>query len=393
MSSNLKDFLSTVKKEIGKNNEDIIFDASKPIEFLKTGCLPFDLFVGGFPKNRLSEIFGAEHSGKSSLLLSTAAQIQKKKGLSVYIDFEHAFNLDFARTAFGLECDEKHFILFQPKNAEEGDNILDLITQKLDHVDAIFIDSIASIQSKSVIEASIENVEKIGKHANTVGRMVKKLLNIAATKHCAVVMVNQLRAALNLNPYAPKNGLGNMDSSDQTTTGGNAPKFYSSLRVFLKNSPMKEDAIDPVNGQPTRGLVVGNITKFKVIKSRVGVPFISFQSHFGFGMNGRKPGWDEQKDILFYLESFGLIQQRSVKFMYTGTSTEYDFTYSGKKEDALKEFQNSEKRMKDAKENLLAKFKSNRSNAIENLRMSNSDVDLTFADPEDIESAQDELRV
>lgn len=387
MSANLNDFLSSVKKQIGKSNDDIIFDSSKPIEFIKTGCLPFDLFVGGFPKDRLSEIFGAEHSGKSSLLLSTAAQIQKKKGVSIYIDFEHAFNQDFAKTAFGLECDSKHFILFQPRNAEEGDSILNLINEKLDHVDAIFIDSIASIQPQAVIEASLEQVKRIGAHAQTIGRLVTKLNDMAKSKKCAIIMVNQLRAALNLNPYAAKNGLGNMDSSDQTTTGGGAPKYYSSLRVYLKNSAMKEDAIDPVTGQPTKGLVVGNITKFKVIKSRVGSPFILFQSHFGFGGNGRKPGWDEQKDILYYLEALGLIEQRSVKFMYHGTTPEYDFSYSGKKDDALREFQKSEKNMKDAKDNLLAKYKSNRSKALESLKMSNDDSDLTFADPEDIDES------
>lgn len=358
----LETFLKGVKKDLSKANNFIIYDESRKLEFIKTGCLPFDLFVGGFPKRALSEVFGAEHSGKSSLMYSTAAEIQKNKKSSIYLDFETAFNASFAKSAFNLVVDNKTFTLLQPNNAEEGADLLDRIeaaySDSKEPLEAIFIDSIAAIQSRASIASSLEDNQRVGEHARTVGRIVNKLRGISAKFGCAIIMINQTRAALNLNPYGSKSSLGNMNHSDDTTTGGKAPRFYSALRVRLSNTVQKETTMDPTTGQLTKNIIVGNVTKFEIIKNKVGVPFLKFVSHFDLNINGQVPGWNEIKDIVHYLESFKLIEQASVRFSYHGSSDEFNFSMSGKKEDSIKAFLQRPDLIEDGKKQILSRFSS-----------------------------------
>lgn len=314
-------FLKKIKSNFSKKNPDIIFDKNKKIEFIKTGCFPFDLFVGGFPRARISEIFGPEHSGKSSLLVSTAVNIQKAGGLSIFLDLEGTFNAEFAKSSFGLNLDDQSFLLFQPLNAEEADSIISEIEPNLERIDAIFIDSIAALRSKAELEKSLEDSQKLGHHSNSVGRLVDKLIRISLKKNCAVVLINQLRANINTNPYAPKAGVGNMNFSDKKTTGGEAVKFYMSLRVLLSNSK---------NVDKETKVVLGNDTKFSIVKNKVGSPFIDFISTFNLAVNGQKPGWSYEQDLLSLGTRFNFIEQNGGKFKYHGTAPEFCLEVFGK---------------------------------------------------------------
>jgi len=375
----LKDALKKIQKRFPEN-KGLIYDPTKKIEFIKTGCLPLDTFVGGFPKGRLTELFGLEASGKTSLMLSAAAKIIKEGGTCIFMDFEHAFNADFNKRAFGLDAANPNFLLFSPFNSEEGLGILDEIVNDPDDIkiDAIFIDSLSTCKSKDEVEGSLEDAAKIGSHARTIGRVIPKLNLYAAKKDCAVVMISQLRAAMNLNPYAAKNGMGNMDSSDHATTGGNAPKYYCSLRLFLKNTTVKQDTIDPVTGVMSKNIQTGNVTKFKVIKNKVGIPFITFQSTFDNGLNGYQAGWNVVKDIAFYLESMKLVKQSGSKFTYIGSTEENNFTMNGPKEQCLNALLSSPHLLEDAKNQIINNFKNSKGIKLEDesgLEVSNEEYD------------------
>lgn len=371
----LDNFLKSVKKDFAKTNPNIVFDKNAKIEYIKTGCLPFDMIVGGFPKQKISEVFGPEHSGKSSLMYSTAAEIKKNGGCSLYIDVEHAFNKEFAKKAFDLEIGP-NFVLLEPNNAEEVGALLDLfLSDPNNKVDAIFLDSIAGTQSKAAIDCSLEDTAKIGDHARTIGRVVNKLRDITAKYNCAVILVNQLRAALNINPYAPKNGLGNMDTSDMATTGGNSPRYYSSIRVKLSNKIRKETAFDSLTGKEATNVIVGNLTTFKIIKNKCGIPHVHFDSNFDLDVNGQKPGWNYKKDLIGLLRLHGIIEQRAAKFVYHGSTTAFDWTNSEGKERAELLFSNMPELLADAEKQMISRFKNDKESILGSIQLDDYEKD------------------
>ncbi len=343
------DFLKAINDKFKKINPDIVYDKNKKIDFIKTGCFSFDLQVGGFPRDRLSEIFGMEGSGKSSLLHSTAARLQKEGGLSVYLDLEGSFNHDFAKKAFGLTVDPNTFILLQPSNADEADSILHMIEKELPKIDAIFIDSIAGLISKEALEKSIDDPQKIGSHAQVVGRIIPKLVNLARKKNCAIILVNQLRAAMNINPYGPKSGLGNMGGGDYKTTGGESPKFYMSLRIYLTNKS--------INDEDDKKLRLGFDTIFAIKKSRVGTPHIEFKARFNLEINGQTPGWNKNQDLISLGKDYGIIEQKGPKFIYHGSSPELSFEVQGK-DHGMNMLLSDLDRKKDLENRIISSFKS-----------------------------------
>jgi recombination protein RecA len=220
------------------------------LESISSGSLTLDhaLGVGGYPKGRVVEIYGPESSGKTTLTLHAIAECQKAGGIAAFIDAEHAFDRYYAQN-LGVDIDE--LIISQPDNGEQALEITDNLIRS-GAIDIIVIDSVAALTPKSEIEGEMGD-SKMGLHARLMSQALRKLTsNISKTK-CTVMFINQLREKI-----------GVMFGNPETTTGGNALKFYASIRLDIRRSTQIKD---------TNGNVLGNKTRVKVVKNKVAPPF------------------------------------------------------------------------------------------------------------------------
>jgi len=219
------------------------------LESISSGSLTLDhaLGVGGYPKGRVVEIYGPESSGKTTLTLHAIAECQKAGGIAAFIDAEHAFDRYYAQN-LGVDIDE--LIISQPDNGEQALEITDNLIRS-GAIDIIVIDSVAALTPKSEIEGEMGD-SKMGLHARLMSQALRKLTsNISKTK-CTVMFINQLREKI-----------GVMFGNPETTTGGNALKFYASIRLDIRRSTQIKD---------TNGNVLGNKTRVKVVKNKVAPP-------------------------------------------------------------------------------------------------------------------------
>ena len=220
------------------------------LESISSGSLTLDhaLGVGGYPKGRVVEIYGPESSGKTTLALHAIAECQKAGGIAAFIDAEHAFDRSYAQN-LGVNIDE--LIISQPDNGEQALEITDNLIRS-GAIDIIVIDSVAALTPRSEIEGEMGD-SKMGLHARLMSQALRKLTsNISKTK-CTVMFINQLREKI-----------GVMFGNPETTTGGNALKFYASIRLDIRRSTQIKD---------TNGNVLGNKTRVKVVKNKVAPPF------------------------------------------------------------------------------------------------------------------------
>jgi recombination protein RecA len=220
------------------------------LESISSGSLTLDhaLGVGGYPKGRVVEIYGPESSGKTTLTLHAIAECQKAGGIAAFIDAEHAFDRYYAQN-LGVNIDE--LIISQPDNGEQALEITDNLIRS-GAIDIIVIDSVAALTPRSEIEGEMGD-SKMGLHARLMSQALRKLTsNISKTK-CTVMFINQLREKI-----------GVMFGNPETTTGGNALKFYASIRLDIRRSTQIKD---------TNGNVLGNKTRVKVVKNKVAPPF------------------------------------------------------------------------------------------------------------------------
>ena len=220
------------------------------LESISSGSLTLDhaLGVGGYPKGRVVEIYGPESSGKTTLTLHAIAECQKAGGIAAFIDAEHAFDRSYAQN-LGVNIDE--LIISQPDNGEQALEITDNLIRS-GAIDIIVIDSVAALTPRSEIEGEMGD-SKMGLHARLMSQALRKLTsNISKTK-CTVMFINQLREKI-----------GVMFGNPETTTGGNALKFYASIRLDIRRSTQIKD---------TNGNVLGNKTRVKVVKNKVAPPF------------------------------------------------------------------------------------------------------------------------
>ena len=220
------------------------------LESISSGSLTLDhaLGVGGYPKGRVVEIYGPESSGKTTLTLHAIAECQKAGGIAAFIDAEHAFDRYYAQN-LGVDIDE--LIISQPDNGEQALEITDNLIRS-GAIDIIVIDSVAALTPRSEIEGEMGD-SKMGLHARLMSQALRKLTsNISKTK-CTVMFINQLREKI-----------GVMFGNPETTTGGNALKFYASIRLDIRRSTQIKD---------TNGNVLGNKTRVKVVKNKVAPPF------------------------------------------------------------------------------------------------------------------------
>lgn len=285
--------MAMIHKKYGKDSIMVLDSNFKSdIDFIPTGSLALNraLGIGGFPRGRVCEIYGPEASGKTTLTLHTIAEAQKKGIVCAFIDAEHALDPTYARA---LGVDLESLMISQPSNGEEAFNIADdLINSNL--VGLIIIDSVAALTPKAEIEGEVGDYH-VGVMARMMSQGLRKISGGAKKNNCTVIFINQIRMKI-----------GVMFGNPETTTGGNALKYYSSVRIDIRR----------VGALKEGDKIIGNETKIKIVKNKVAPPFKEALTTVVYGK-----GFDYISELIDFAVEYNVMLKAGAWYSYNGTKT------------------------------------------------------------------------
>jgi len=309
--------LAHIEKEYGKGAVMKLGDkgTTMDVETIPTGALSLDLALGlgGVPKGRVIEIYGPESSGKTTVTLHMIAEVQKRGGIAGFIDAEHALDPAYAKK-IGVDIDNLY--ISQPDNGEQALEITETMVRS-GAVDIVVIDSVAALVPKAEIDGDM-GASHVGLQARLMSQALRKLTAIISKSNCIVIFINQLREKV-----------GVMFGSPETTTGGRALKFYSSIRLDIRK----------IETLKAGGEIVGNRARIKVVKNKIAPPFKEAEFDIMFGQGISKEG-----DVLDLAANIGIINKSGAWYSYAdakiGQGRENTKTYLRENPSVLEEVEN-----------------------------------------------------
>ena len=286
----LNEALKQIEKQYGKGSVMKLGDRSNvDVDVISSGSLAIDycLGVGGFPKGRIIEIYGPESSGKTTLALQAIAECQKTGGKAAFIDAEHAIDPKYAHN-LGVDIDE--LVLSQPDSGEQALEITEVLV-KSGAIDLIVIDSVAALVPQAELDGEMGD-QNVGLHARLMSKAMRKLAGAMSTHNCCAIFINQLREKVGI-----------MFGNPETTTGGRALKFYSTIRIEVRKSEAIKRGTD----------IIGNKVNVKVAKNKVAAPFKTTAVEIYYG-----EGISRISEIIALGTDFEIIDKSGAWFSYNG---------------------------------------------------------------------------